>query len=352
MTTIRQSTRRYDAWLRDQLDGELRNKDLARKHEKMRDSPFSFLRATYWRWAETVLEVCPELAGGKVVLAVGDIHFENYGTWRDADGRLVWGVNDFDEAAEMPYSIDLVRLVSSALLGRGRHPISDEAIADAILLGYRQGLTSPSPIVLDRDRLWLRDLVEVSDKARTKFWKNVSEARTQRPPQRFAAALDAGMPEQGLKIKTARRTAGSGSLGRPRWMGIAEWRGAPVLREAKVLVSPAWALAHKGTRREIRYDQIATGRFRSLDPWHRLNAGIVVRRLSPNNRKIEVDDGSAAFSSDVLQLMGFELAAVHLGSASSDELREDLRKRKRGWLVGASRRAADAVSEDYRQWKR
>jgi len=351
MTTVRRSTRRYEVWLRDQLKGELRKEDLTRKHEKMRESAFSFLRATYWRWAEIVLDVCPELSDGKVVLCVGDIHFENYGTWRDADGRLVWGVNDFDEAAEMPYALDLVRLAASAHLGRGRHPITDEAIAGAILLGYRQGLTNPSPIVLDRDRQWLRDLVEVSEKARSKFWKKVSGARTQRAPQRFAMALDAGMPEPGLEVRTAIRTAGSGSLGRPRWMGVAEWRGASVVREAKALVSPAWALAHKGSRREIRYDQIATGRFRPLDPWHRVNAGILVRRLSPNNRKLEVDDGAVAFSTDVLQLMGFDLANVHLGSASSDQLADDLRKRKRGWLADTSRRAADAVSNDYREWK-
>ena len=48
------------------------------------------------------------------MLAVGDIHIENFGTWRDNDGRLIWGVNDFDEAAEMPYALDLVRLTTSA----------------------------------------------------------------------------------------------------------------------------------------------------------------------------------------------------------------------------------------------
>ena len=52
------------------------------------------------------------------MLAVGDIHLENFGTWRDADGRLVWGVNDFDEAAEMPYALDLIRLATSALVAR------------------------------------------------------------------------------------------------------------------------------------------------------------------------------------------------------------------------------------------
>jgi hypothetical protein len=40
------------------------------------------------------------------------------------------------------------------------------------------------------------------------------------------------------------------------------------------------------------------------------------RRLSPNNRKIEVEKGkSTLFTSDMLQTMGFELANVHLGTA-------------------------------------
>ena len=61
MTDIRQSTARYEDWLRAQLAGDVVKKDLERKHEKMRESPFAFLRATYWRWAETVLEICPDL---------------------------------------------------------------------------------------------------------------------------------------------------------------------------------------------------------------------------------------------------------------------------------------------------
>ena len=102
MLEIHQSVKGYEGWLRRQLGREFVEKDLAQKHDKMRESPFAFLRATYWRWAETILEICPDAASAPQVLAVGDIHLENFGTWRDADGRLVWGVNDFDEAAEMP----------------------------------------------------------------------------------------------------------------------------------------------------------------------------------------------------------------------------------------------------------
>jgi len=45
-----------------------------------------------------------DLTDAPRLLAVGDLHVENFRTWRDAEGRLVWGVNDFDEVAEMPYA--------------------------------------------------------------------------------------------------------------------------------------------------------------------------------------------------------------------------------------------------------
>src|SRR5258708_38073792 len=72
-----------------------------------------FLRATYFRWTRKIGTLCPELMDAPQVLSVGDLHLENFGTWRDADGRLVWVVNDFDEAAVMPYPLDLVRLAAS-----------------------------------------------------------------------------------------------------------------------------------------------------------------------------------------------------------------------------------------------
>jgi uncharacterized protein (DUF2252 family) len=57
---------------------------------------------------------CAQLADAPQVLAVGDLYTENFGTWRDAEGRLVWGVNDLDEAHPLPYTNDLVRLATRA----------------------------------------------------------------------------------------------------------------------------------------------------------------------------------------------------------------------------------------------
>jgi uncharacterized protein (DUF2252 family) len=126
------STAKYEAWLGRRL--RLIQHDLALKHAEMASAAFPFLRATYYRWAQIWPEVCTEAARAPRVLAVGDLHVENFGTWRDSEGRLVWGINDFDEAWRLPYTNDLVRLTTSALIGdMACEP--DEAAA-AILAGY------------------------------------------------------------------------------------------------------------------------------------------------------------------------------------------------------------------------
>ena len=122
--------------------------DLDEKRKRMAKSPFTLLRASAFRWARKIEAICPELADAPQVLSVGDAHLENFGTWRDAEGRLVWGVNDFDEAAVTPYPFDLVRLCASARLAPGL-TIAPEAAAEAVLAGYRRALKQPGPIILD-----------------------------------------------------------------------------------------------------------------------------------------------------------------------------------------------------------
>src|SRR5258708_4405293 len=109
---IKEATRRYEAWLAQQTTPV--PDDLDYKHRQMSAGAFPFLRATFYRWAQVWPQVCPELMTAPVVLAVGDVHVENFGTWRDLEGRLIWGVNDFDETYPLPYTNDLVRLAVSA----------------------------------------------------------------------------------------------------------------------------------------------------------------------------------------------------------------------------------------------
>ena len=47
---------------------------------------------------------------------MGDLHVENLGMCLDSRRRLVWGINDFDEACELPFTSDLVRLAAIIVL--------------------------------------------------------------------------------------------------------------------------------------------------------------------------------------------------------------------------------------------
>jgi uncharacterized protein (DUF2252 family) len=120
--------------------------------------------------------VCPELAKGPQVLAVGDLHVENFGTWRDSEGRLIWGVNDFDEAYPLSYANDLVRLAVSAHLAvaAGHLPLKRKDICDAILEGYREGLESRGlPFVLGEKHEWLRRIAESKLRDPIHFWAKI-----------------------------------------------------------------------------------------------------------------------------------------------------------------------------------
>jgi len=187
--------------------------DLAWKHQRMSESPFSLLRATCYRWAQLWPEVCPELAAAPWVLGVGDLHVENFGTWRDGEGRLVWGVNDFDEACPIPYTTDLVRLTVSARLAfESKYLSSDaDAASEAILTGYKNALDKgEQPLVLAESHRWLRDLAMSDLRDPVQYWDKLTglPALGKAPPPDVKKALGQALPESGLSFRIVHRRAG------------------------------------------------------------------------------------------------------------------------------------------------
>ncbi|HJW42373.1 MAG TPA: DUF2252 family protein, partial [Rhizomicrobium sp.] len=85
---IVEATRRYEAWLGDAVP--LQKQGIKLKHATMKESAFGFLRATYYRWAQQFPLVCPAEAKAPSMPIVGDLHLENFGTWRDGEARLAW----------------------------------------------------------------------------------------------------------------------------------------------------------------------------------------------------------------------------------------------------------------------
>lgn len=348
MGGIKTSARAYEDWLRREVGADFVPAALKEKHRKMRSGPFAFLRATYWRWAETILDICPELGDAPAVLSIGDAHLENFGTWRDAEGRLVWGANDFDDAAVMPYPLDLVRLAASALLARPDAGPGAREICAPILAGYRSGIADPLPFVLEREHKWLRDAVLLPESHRTAFWKGFDRIEPGAVPDRYARALAAAMPDGGTDLLVGPRTAGTGSLGRPRFLARKEWAGGSVLREAKAIVLSGWSLHHDRGAAGIRAGEIAAGAARAADPCYSVSDGIVVRRLSPSSRKIEVEDGAGTLlSPEMLTAMGREIANCHAGDAGRlPDLGDDLARRGGDWLRQAAKSAAKTVARE------
>ncbi len=253
------------------------------------------------------------------MLAIGDMHLENFGTWRDSEGRLVWGVNDFADAAVMPYALDLVRLAASAILARNGNGPSARMIGELILGGYCRGLENPLPVILERDHKWLRKALMLPNSERREFWekyKTLPPGKT-KAPAACIEALSEALPSGSGAFTAKPRSAGTGSLGRPRFVAYAEWQGGPVLREAKALVPSAWSLHHRPLDVAISAGEIAAGRARSADPHYRVCGRILVRRLSPNSRKIEIEKHpETLLSPTMLELMGFEIANCHSDDAT------------------------------------
>ena len=114
---------------------------LRRKLQKMAASPFPFFRATFHLFAQDVetgpFRKWPCLdARGPII---GDLHTENFGTFRAINKAIVYDVNDFDETTKGPYEYDLRRLATSLILDscENQHSLAEGALAaESCLHGY------------------------------------------------------------------------------------------------------------------------------------------------------------------------------------------------------------------------
>ncbi len=353
-------TRDYEGWLAAQIPHPLVAADLAFKHSVMcdADTPFPFFRATYYLWVKRWAAGAGELADAPTVLAVGDTHLENFGTWRDGDGRLCWGVNDFDECDELPYTHDLVRLAASVRFAKrgGSLKVKLPDACERILTGYRETMEAEGrPFVLEEHHPELRGMAMAADREPKKFWAKLTKLlrlpEADPPPTaRAALAVDRppGLTDFALR---PRPEAGVGSLGRPRYVALAEWRGGWVCRETKATAPPAtaWAL---GKDVACRTGEAVGAAVRSHDPFYRQTDGWVARRLAPRSSKIELDLLEEVNVNRLLSAMGAETANVHLGTPLvAAAVLADLNRRPAGWLLESARRFADLIERDWAEWR-
>ena len=224
---------------------------LALKYHALRQSPFAFLRGTCHLFHADL----PDdrlLVDAPRAWACGDLHLENFGTYK-GDNRLVYfDLNDFDEGALAPCTWEILRLLTSILVAApqfGAEPKPARGLAQHCLTAYRQALQAGKARWIDRDGATglISDLFDsLKSRKRRDFVESRTELKGKRrllrtdgkralpvsPGDRdkvlaFMAAFAAEQENPAFfsPLDVARRIAGTGSLGVERYVILVEGKG-------------------------------------------------------------------------------------------------------------------------------
>jgi uncharacterized protein (DUF2252 family) len=365
------------------------------KYGSMRADAFAFLRGTchlfYERLPRTgVLKTAP------LTWVCGDLHLQNFGSYK-GDNRLVYfDVNDFDESVLAPASWDLVRFLASLrVFAQARKWPSPLALEMSLwfLESYACALAAGKVYWVERETA--QGLVrELLDGLRKRARKSFLDARTSRkrstrrllvdgrhalPASRsqcsevtdFIDGFAKAQPVPGFfeVLDVARRVAGTGSLGLQRYVVLVRGRGSPDgnylldLKQAapssllpRLGVSqPEWK--SEGCRVVALQRRIQAVSMAFLQPVHMRGQDFVLRELQPAEDRIALDQPSLGLPDLARAIgdMGRIVAWAHLrgagreGSAIADELIEFGRRAKwRKTLPELARTCAAQVARDAR----
>lgn len=357
LSGIVEATADFEKWLARHLP--IVKQDLKTKHEQMALAAFPFFRATFYRWLQLWPSLCGDLASAPAVLAVGDLHIENFGTWRDLEGRLIWGVNDLDEAWPAAYTIDLVRLATSVYLA-----VEEEHLclhrrhgADAIETGYREGLEcGGAAFILAEKHQWLRLMALGELRDPVHFWAKMTGLPGYKGevPEEVRILFANALPAPNMEYELKRRVAGLGSLGHPRILALTKSRGSWIAREAKAIRPSAWVWAKGAEGMEIFGPKLADLAIRVKDPFVSFSNRWLVRRLAPDCSRIELSSLPKSRDEErLLYTMGREIANMHFGTPRAiSAVKRDLAKRKSRWLHEASKEMLAATLKDWKEWRK
>jgi hypothetical protein len=359
---IVKATRQFEAWLAKSI--RVVPEHLRDKHRQMKADPFLYFRATYYRWCQLWPEECADLARGAGTLVVGDLHLENFGTWRDTEGRLIWGVNDFDEAHPLSFANDLVRLTVSAFLaadGGTAFVMDRAAICDRVLLGYREQLhLGGKPYVLMEKHPQLREMALQDLREPAPFWRRLMEKtaflRSKDIPKPVLSAVASISPPVDLEFRSLRSSKGLGSLGRERYLAMGEEKGGMMAREAKAVAPSAvlWAAGQKPTKGNLYLTKTVNAAVRCQDPFYQVRKNWLVRRLSPDCSRIDISELRHHHDHALLlSCMGAETANIHLGGRKARKrIERELAEWPKNWLQQAAHAMHKRTLADWEAFRR
>lgn len=363
---------RDPAWLRIKLD-------------RLCASPFGFLRGTFHLFAADWPDQGDDpLLDGAPQPIVGDLHLENFGAFRAADGTVVFDVNDFDETDVGTPALDLCRLATSLVLANDRHgdaravdrigALLDAWLAAARSLDLRALDAKEAPPVV-------RGLLAAADEASRAGWlerrvegdgarrfKSSDKYQSVADPT-LRAAIIAGAREFGARcaerpaevpdwprvLDVAVRIAGTGSLGRFRWtvliQGKSEKPGKERILELKEALPSSLEPGRSGDPAEHvittqRRLQGAPPAF--LGVAHVDGRACSVRELQPVEAKLDTTTLKAGDLDGLCAGLGTVLGRLHRRAAHDLPARLVGRDRALHRRVAAfALRYAEQVGEDY-----
>lgn len=370
---------------------------LVMKLQKMRTDPFIFLRGTCHLFYES-LTGHEEFSKAPTTWICGDLHLENFGSYKGDNGLVYFDINDFDEACLAPCTWDLVRFLVSIKLGvRSLSVNAQEAdfLCQMFIGAYAAALAAGKARWVERETAegLVHDLLDgLRGRSRPQFLDSRTELKGKRrvirndgkkalpADEKSRAKVETFLKEFAKTeqnpsffnvLDVSRRIAGTGSLGVERYIILIEGKGSPdgnylldlkqampssVLPHAEVK-QPHWMLeADRVVTLQNRMQAISMALLRAVSLG---DSSYILRGLQPSEDRVMLGNwnGKLRRLEDVMTVMGQVVAWAHFrsggqsGSAIADEL-IDFGKRS-DWqrpLRDAADHFTESVSADWKAY--
>ncbi|MFZ6813387.1 DUF2252 domain-containing protein [Undibacterium sp. Rencai35W] len=365
------------------------------KYKKMRSNAFVFLRGT----CHVFYDRLPKeniFIDAPLVWCCGDLHLENFGSYKGNNRLTYFDINDFDEAALAPLTWDLVRLLTSILVGSislGIKKKDAQLLGNVFLTSYRSTLSMGKSYWIERetaDGRIRRLLDNLRERKRSTFLnKRTDTLKGKRqlkidgqralPASSHQFDVIAEFMEKYAKtqadpnffhpIDIARRVAGTGSLGLDRYIILINGKGhldGNYLLDLKAS-SPSSLVSHL----KVKQPKWQTESHRTLELQSRMQAvsmsflesvniqkkDYLLRALQPAEDRIVFDRSINSIDEleNILHAMGKIVASAHIrgtgrdGSAITDELIKYCQKNQ--WHTQILAYADNCAKQTNEDWK-